>query len=70
MFSYEPGAGAVARIADGMDTLLSLDQAERSSLRRTLADFVAGEWTWERTALKLLAAAQPGRDRPRPGRDL
>jgi glycosyltransferase involved in cell wall biosynthesis len=57
LFSFEPGAGAVRRLADGIDELLSLPPRERDELRRAVSSFVAEHWTWERTATKLLAAA-------------
>ena len=57
VFSFEPGAGAVGRLADGIDRLLSLPASERDELRLAVSSFVAEHWTWERTAAKLLAAA-------------
>jgi glycosyltransferase involved in cell wall biosynthesis len=57
VFSFEPGPGAVGRLADGIDRLLSLPTGERDELRRAVSSFVAEHWTWERTAAKLLAAA-------------
>jgi glycosyltransferase involved in cell wall biosynthesis len=58
VFSFEPGAGAVARLAEGIDRLLSLSVDERDDLRRAVSSFVARHWTWERTAARLLAAAE------------
>ena len=57
LFSFEPGAGAVGRLAEGIDRLLSLPTRERDELRLAVSSFVAEHWTWERTAAKLLAAA-------------
>ena len=57
LFSFEPGAGAVRRLAEGIDELLSLPVSERDELRRAVSSFVGNHWTWERTAAKLLAAA-------------
>jgi glycosyltransferase involved in cell wall biosynthesis len=57
LFSFEPGAGAVGRLAEGIDRLLSLPPNERDGLRLAVSSFVAEHWTWERTAAKLLAAA-------------
>jgi glycosyltransferase involved in cell wall biosynthesis len=58
MFSFEPGEGAVGRLAQGIDRLLSLPVEEREELRRAVSSFVGEHWTWERTAAKLLAAAE------------
>ena len=58
-FSFEPGQGAVRGLAQGIDRLLSLPDGEREELRRALGSFVATHWTWERTAVGLLAAAEP-----------
>jgi hypothetical protein len=57
LFSFEPGRGAVQRLAEGIDRLLSLRAGEREELRRTVSSFVANHWTWERTAAGLLSAA-------------
>jgi glycosyltransferase involved in cell wall biosynthesis len=59
LFSFEPGDGAVGRLAEGVDRLLSLPAEERAELRRAVSSFVAEHWTWERTAARLLAAAEP-----------
>jgi len=61
LFSFEPGEGAVRRLADGIDRLLSLPNDEREELRGAVSSFVATHWTWERTAAGLLAAAGPAR---------
>ena len=57
LFSFEPGEGAVVGLAEGIDRLLSLEPDERSELRQGVSRFVAREWTWERTAARLLEAA-------------
>ena len=57
LFSFEPGAGAVRRIASGLQWLLALPDAERDDLRRRISAFVGREWTWDRTADRLLLAA-------------
>jgi glycosyltransferase involved in cell wall biosynthesis len=57
LFSFEPGEGAVRRLAEGVDRLLALGNAEREELRSAVSSFVAEHWTWERTAAGLLAAA-------------
>jgi glycosyltransferase involved in cell wall biosynthesis len=54
LFSYDPGPGSVHRIAAGLQTLLALPTEERRDLRTRVAAFVAGEWTWDRTATRLL----------------
>jgi glycosyltransferase involved in cell wall biosynthesis len=58
LFSFEPGEGSVHRLVDGVDRLLSLPRGERDELRRAVSSFVGNHWTWERTAAKLLAAAE------------
>ena len=60
LFSFEPGQGSVRRLVDGIDRLLSLPHRERDELRRAVSSFVGNHWTWERTAAKLLAAAEVG----------
>jgi glycosyltransferase involved in cell wall biosynthesis len=61
LFSFEPGEGAVRRLARGIDRLLSLPASEREELRHAVSSFVATHWTWERTAAGLLTAAEGGR---------
>jgi glycosyltransferase involved in cell wall biosynthesis len=61
VFSFEPGDGAVGRLAAGIDRLLSLPGEERDELRRAVSSFVGEHWTWERTAARLLAAAEASR---------
>ena len=60
LFSFEPGKGAVARLADGIERLLSLAPDERDALRLGVSAFVRREWTWDRMASKVLAAAGRG----------
>ena len=60
LFSYEPGPGAPARIAAGIDRILDLPGDEREALRSGVSRFVASEWTWDRTATRLLDAAGVG----------
>ena len=60
LFSFEPGVGAVTRIAEGIDRLSSLPLAERDELGKGLSAFVRNHWTWERTAAGLLDAAIAG----------
>jgi glycosyltransferase involved in cell wall biosynthesis len=58
LFSFEPGAGAVGRVATGLDRLLSLPPEEVAALRVAVRDVVVREWSWDRTAEKLLEAAR------------
>ena len=60
LLTFEPGPGAVARLAAGLDRVLELPPHERAELRRAVSAFVGREWTWERTAAGLLAAAGAG----------
>jgi glycosyltransferase involved in cell wall biosynthesis len=55
--SFEPGPGAPGRIRDGLRRLLGLPAGDRATMRQALAAFVAREWTWERTARRLLELA-------------
>ena len=57
LLTFEPGPGAVGRLAQGIDRLLELASDERAELRRAVSAFVGREWTWERTAAGLLDAA-------------
>lgn len=58
MFSFEPGVGAPRRIAEAVDRLISIPADERRELRETIAAFAGREWTWDRTAERLLEAAR------------
>lgn len=57
LLTFEPGERAIANLADGVDRLLGLPAVEREELRRVVSAFVGREWTWDRTAAGLLAAA-------------
>jgi glycosyltransferase involved in cell wall biosynthesis len=57
MFSFEPGRGAPARIADGIDRLLAIPSSERREIGSSLGAFVRREWSWRRTADRLLAVS-------------
>jgi glycosyltransferase involved in cell wall biosynthesis len=57
LFSFEPGDGAVPRIAAGIDRLLSIDADERARLAGVVSAFVGSRWTWKRAAADLLDAA-------------
>ncbi len=58
-FSFEPGAGAAVRIAEGIDRLLAMPSAERDALAASLSAFVRDEWSWRRTVDRLLELAEP-----------
>jgi glycosyltransferase involved in cell wall biosynthesis len=60
LFSFEPGTGATKNLAERMDDLVSLPSEERAELRRRVAAFTAREWSWSRTASRLLEAAGAG----------
>jgi glycosyltransferase involved in cell wall biosynthesis len=60
LLTFDPGPGAVGRLAAGLDRVLELPVAERAELRRGVSVFVGREWTWERTAAGLLEAAGHG----------
>jgi glycosyltransferase involved in cell wall biosynthesis len=57
LFSFEPGPGAARRLGEGLDRLLTLPADEREDLRETIRAFVRREWSWRRTADRLLDAA-------------
>jgi glycosyltransferase involved in cell wall biosynthesis len=58
LFSFEPGEDAVAEIAAGIDRLLALPATERQELRGVTRRFVMEEWSWRRTAERLLEATE------------
>jgi glycosyltransferase involved in cell wall biosynthesis len=58
LLSFEPGPGAVGRIAAGVDRLLDLAAPERDEIRAAIRSLVAREWSWHRTAERLLDAAR------------
>jgi glycosyltransferase involved in cell wall biosynthesis len=58
LFSFEPGPIAVRQIAAGIDRLLRIPGPERQSLRDTVRAFIAQEWSWRRTAERLLDLVQ------------
>jgi glycosyltransferase involved in cell wall biosynthesis len=75
MFTFDPGPGAAPRIAAGLERLLGVPDDERRELKGAVSRFVSREWTWGRTAERLLeASGVPSADRiplPRgPGQDL
>jgi glycosyltransferase involved in cell wall biosynthesis len=54
LFAFEPGDGAIDRIAEGIDRLLAIDAAERRALGARLAASVAERWSWSEAARALL----------------
>jgi glycosyltransferase involved in cell wall biosynthesis len=56
-FSFRPGRGAIRRIAAGVSRLIALRDDERRDLASAVSDFARREWTWERTAERLLRSA-------------
>jgi glycosyltransferase involved in cell wall biosynthesis len=57
LLSFEPGPGAARRLAAGLDRLLALPPEEARRMRERVRAHVASQWTWERTAQRLLDAA-------------
>jgi glycosyltransferase involved in cell wall biosynthesis len=57
LFSFDPGPGAARRVGEGIDRLLAIAAHERADLRERIRAFIEGEWSWRRTAERLLAAA-------------
>jgi glycosyltransferase involved in cell wall biosynthesis len=55
--SFEPGPGATRRLAERLGALLDEPAAARERLAAAARAHVAKEWTWERTAERLLDAA-------------
>jgi glycosyltransferase involved in cell wall biosynthesis len=55
--SFEPGPGATRRLAERLSSLLAEARGERAEQARDVRGHVAAEWTWERTAERLLAVA-------------
>ena len=52
-FSFEPGS--VDDLAKRLDRLLAMPAEERAEIGSTLSAFVHREWTWDRTAARILA---------------
>jgi glycosyltransferase involved in cell wall biosynthesis len=57
LLSFEPGPGATRRLAEAARRILDLPPERGSEVRRAVRRHVASEWTWERTAGRLLEAA-------------
>jgi glycosyltransferase involved in cell wall biosynthesis len=57
LLSFQPGPGSTHRLAQGMERLLGLSQDERAAVREAVRAHVVSEWTWDRTADRLLDAA-------------
>lgn len=55
--SFEPGPGATRRLAERLASLLAEPADDRRRIARMAREHVAREWTWERTADRLLEAA-------------
>jgi hypothetical protein len=49
------------QIADGIDRLLAIPPSQRREIGASLAAFVRREWSWRRTADRLLALGDPSR---------
>jgi glycosyltransferase involved in cell wall biosynthesis len=60
LLSFAPGQGATRRLAEAVQRILSLPPAERAELGEIVSGYVASEWTWERTAQRLLELGGPG----------
>jgi glycosyltransferase involved in cell wall biosynthesis len=56
--SFEPGPGGTRRLAEALRWLLDVPAEERRELAAAARAHVAAEWTWERTAERLLAVAR------------
>ena len=57
LLSFEPGKGATARLAEGLRRILDLPAEEAAAAREAVRRLVVAEWTWDRTAARLLDAA-------------
>lgn len=57
LLSFEPGPGATRRLAHGARRILDLPPDRARAAREAVRRHVAAEWTWERTAERLLVAA-------------
>jgi glycosyltransferase involved in cell wall biosynthesis len=57
LLSYAPGQGATRRVVEALWRILALPSSERAELAGAVSAYVASEWTWERTAERLLEPA-------------
>jgi glycosyltransferase involved in cell wall biosynthesis len=57
LLSFEPGPGATRRLAGSLVRLQTLSPPDARTLRTSLRRHVTSEWTWDRTAARLLDAA-------------
>jgi glycosyltransferase involved in cell wall biosynthesis len=64
LLSFEPGPGATRRLTATLERILELPPEERTAAREAVRRHVASEWTWERTAERLLTAAIDARAAP------
>ncbi|MDP9296553.1 MAG: glycosyltransferase family 4 protein [Actinomycetota bacterium] len=60
LLSFEPGPGATVRLVAAIERILAIRAEERMEMRAAVSAFVAREWTWERTAERLLATVGGG----------
>jgi glycosyltransferase involved in cell wall biosynthesis len=58
LFSFEPGAGAAVRVAEGIDRLLAIPASERRRLGASAATLVRADWSWHATAERLVELAR------------
>ena len=61
LLSFDPGPGATRRLAGALEEILELAPEERAAARAAVRQHVVAEWTWDRTAERLLAAAVEAR---------
>jgi glycosyltransferase involved in cell wall biosynthesis len=62
LLSFEPGPGATRRLAGVLEEILVLPPEELSAVRERVRQHVVTEWTWDRTAERLLAAGVEARN--------
>jgi glycosyltransferase involved in cell wall biosynthesis len=55
LFGFEPGPGAVHRLAEAIAALNGLPIQERDELRSEVSSFARTTWTWDRTAAQLIS---------------
>jgi glycosyltransferase involved in cell wall biosynthesis len=63
-FGFEPGPGAIHRLAAGVSSLLSLPPEERARLRQEVSAFARATWTWDRMAEQLIATGTEAAGKP------